>query len=137
MRFWLGVASREHVELGVQLGIAQIGHGKRSGLARMQRGDGVVYYAPRLSVSTGTPVRAFAAIGLISDDEIWQADAGPFQPWRRRVDYDASAREVHLDAVKDRLSLTSTASWGYQLRRGLLELTPEDFTIIRAAMTTP
>jgi len=31
MRFWLGVVSRDHVLRGVALGIAQIGHGRRSG----------------------------------------------------------------------------------------------------------
>lgn len=36
---WLGVVSADHVLRAVGLGIAQIGHGKRSRLARMHAGD--------------------------------------------------------------------------------------------------
>lgn len=39
MNAWLGVVSAEHVRRAVDLGIAQIGHGKRAGLARMKAGD--------------------------------------------------------------------------------------------------
>ncbi len=43
MNAWLGVVSAEHVRHGVELGIAQVGHGKRSGLDRMAAGDTLVY----------------------------------------------------------------------------------------------
>ena len=46
MTAWIGVASAEHVARGVDLGIAQIGHGKHAGLARMKRGDTLIYYSP-------------------------------------------------------------------------------------------
>jgi hypothetical protein len=38
-KYFIEVVSREHVLRGVQMGIAQIGHGKRSGLAQMKKGD--------------------------------------------------------------------------------------------------
>jgi len=50
MTHWLGAVSRDHVRRGVALGIAQIGHGKRAGLARMQPGDWLVHYSPRTSL---------------------------------------------------------------------------------------
>ena len=62
MRYWLGVVSREHVLLGVQRGIAQIGHGKRTGLTRMRAGDGFVYYSPKESLSATAPLQAIADI---------------------------------------------------------------------------
>ncbi len=31
-KYWLGVVSREHVRRGVELGIAQVNHGKRTPL---------------------------------------------------------------------------------------------------------
>ncbi len=43
VRYWLGVVSRAHVRRGIALGIAQIGHGKRGGLARMNGGDCSVF----------------------------------------------------------------------------------------------
>jgi hypothetical protein len=77
---WLGVASAEYVRRGVDLGIAQIGHGKREGLARMTAGDWLVYYSPVERLGDKTPLRSFTAGGRISDDEIWQANEGEFRP---------------------------------------------------------
>lgn len=135
MAAWLGVVSRDHVRRGVELGIAQIGHGKRSGLARMKAGDWLVYYSPRESLSGNEPVKAFTAIGEVVDDEVWQADEGDFKPWRRAVIYEKSAVDVPVSDLQDVLELTSTPAWGYQLRRGLLPLTDSDFETIRRAMT--
>ncbi|MBA2698034.1 MAG: EVE domain-containing protein [Nocardioidaceae bacterium] len=135
MTAWLGVVSRDHVRRGVQLGIAQIGHGKRSGLAKMQRGDWLVYYSPRASLSGNEPVKAFTALGEIVDDEVWQADEGDFLPWRRAVAYQKSAVDVPVADVAAALELTSSPSWGYRLRRGIVALTDADFETIRRAMT--
>lgn len=52
MNAWLGVVSAEHVRRAVDLGIAQIGHGKRAGLVRMKAGDVLVYYSPVESWAT-------------------------------------------------------------------------------------
>jgi hypothetical protein len=131
---WLGVVSKEHVLRGVSLGIAQIGHGKRAGLARMQPSDWLIYYSPRESLASTDPLQAFTAIGTIADDEIWQADEGSFKPWRRRVAYMPGAIEAPLRPLMDQLDLTAAPNWGYQLRRGLLELSARDFDVIRAAM---
>src|SRR3954447_8404018 len=121
MAGWLGVVSAEHVRRAVGLGIAQIGHGKRAGLARMTAGDTLVYYSPMERLGDATPLRSFTAIGTIADDEIWQADEGDFHPYRRRIRY-APAGAVPLADVKDRLALTAAPNWGYQLRRGLVPL---------------
>lgn len=133
MSYWLGVVSREHVMRGVKLGIAQVGHGKRAGLARMRPGDRLIYYSPRVSLDSKDPLQSFTAIGEVSGDELWQADEGAFRPWRRRVAYDARAIETPIRLLSDSLELTSAANWGYQLRRGLIELSEHDFEIITAA----
>ncbi|MCU1585234.1 MAG: hypothetical protein JWM49_1790 [Microbacteriaceae bacterium] len=133
MSGWLGVVSRSHVERGVRLGIAQVMHGSRAGLARMKPGDWLVYYSPRTSYPDGEPLKAFTAIGRIADDEIWQADEGDFRPYRRRVDYLALEREVPLAEVSAKLELTAVPNWGYQLRRGLIPLAETDLRVIRDA----
>ena len=133
-RYWLGVVCRDHVRRGTGLGIAQLGHGKRTGLARLSPGDWLVYYSPRTSLRDGASLQAFTAIGEVADDEIWQADEGCFQPWRRRVRYAAGAAETPIAGFGRELDLTSGPNWGYRLRRGLVELTPADFARIRAAM---
>ena len=133
MTAWLGVASAEHVRRGVSLRIAQIGHGKRAGLARMEAGDTVIYYSPVEHLGDRTPLRQFTAIGTIADDVIWQADEGDFKPFRRRVIYE-DAQALSLGDVKARLRLTTPANWGYQLRRGLVPLDPDDEALLRESM---
>ena len=133
MNAWLGVASAEHVQRGASLGIAQIGHGKRPGLARMHPGDTLVYYSPMRRLGDTTGLRQFTAYGQITDEEIWQADEGGFRPYRRRASY-LPARPVALDEVKARLDLTASPSWGYQLRRGLVPLSPADAETLHDVM---
>lgn len=135
MPAWLGVVSAEHVARGVALGIVQTNHGRRSGLARMSAGDGMVYYSPQVRLGEPTPLRAFTAVGTIADEEIWQADEGDFTPFRRRVTYLTDAVQVPISAMQGRLQLTAAPNWGYQLRRGLVPLSDADFATIRDAMT--
>jgi hypothetical protein len=133
-RYWLGVVHQEHVKRGVELGIAQIGHGKRAGIARMHAGDWLIYYSPRASLTSKEPLQAFTAIGEIADEVVWQADEGDFKPWRRRVAYLGGAAHAPIGPLTGTLDLTSTPNWGYTLRRGLVELSEHDFRTIRSAM---
>jgi hypothetical protein len=134
MKYWLGVVSKEHVQRGIDLGIAQIGHGKRAGLARMKAGDGFIYYSPKQSLDGTDPLQAFTAIGTIADDEIWQADEGDFKPWRRRVLY-KQAQDALIRPLLDKLSFTKDkANWGYSFRFGLIEITQQDYETIAQAM---
>ena len=133
MTGWLGVVSAEHVRRGVGLGIAQIGHGRRSGLAHLHQGDTLIYYSPVERLGDKEPLRQFTALGTVADEEIWQADEGDFRPYRRRMDY-ADVTPVPLADVKDRLRLTASPNWGYQLRHGLLPLDDEDVAVLAAAL---
>ena len=81
--FWIGVAGRDHVLLGVQGGFCQLGHGKAAPLQRLEPGDRIIYYSPRERIDGGAPVQAFTALG-----EPHQVDAGPgFKPYRRAAHY--------------------------------------------------
>jgi len=132
-RGWLGVVSAAHVRRGVELGIAQINHGKRAPLARMHAGDTLIYYSPTEQRGDRTPYQHFTAIGSLPDDDIWQADEGSFKPFRRRIDYFPGI-PTPLDALRARLHLTQEANWGYQLRYGLIPLDTHDVQTIREAM---
>jgi hypothetical protein len=130
---WLGVVSRGHVVRGVAGGFAQVCHGKERPLRRMKTGDWLVYYSPAIEMG-GAPLRAFTAIGQVEDDDVFRFDmGGSFVPFRRRVRY-AAAREVPLDAVRDRLELCARPDWGIVLRRGLVPLSAIDLAVIGAAM---
>jgi hypothetical protein len=134
MRYWLGVVQREHVLRGVALGIAQINHGSKA-VGRMEPGDGFVYYSPKTSYPDGDPLREFTAIGRIAPGDVWQADDGDFHPWRRKVDYDGSAHATSITPLLDVLDLSrGNRNWGYQLRRGQVEMTEHDFRVIAAEM---
>lgn len=133
MSGWLGVVSAAHVRRGVELGFAQLGHGRRSGLAKLKQGDTLVYYSPVETLGDRKPLQEFTALGVIEDDEVWQADEGDFHPFRRRVRYE-HCLPVSLDAVRPQLHLTTAPNWGYQLRRGLIALDEHDVAALREAM---
>jgi hypothetical protein len=132
MTAWLGVVCRDHVRRGARLGIAQLGHGRRDALARLAAGDWLVYYSPRTSLRDGEPLQAFTALGVVADDEIWQAHEGDFHPWRRRIDYLPDVVETPIRTLS--LDLTARPGWGAALRRGLVRLTDDDFGRVHAAM---
>jgi hypothetical protein len=134
MGFWVGVVQREHVMRGVELGIAQVNHGAR-GVARMQPGDGLVYYSPKTSYPDGDQLREFTAIGVIGDREPWQAQEGDFHPWRRAVHYDRGAVPTPIAPLLDTLELTrGNRNWGFIMRRGLIEISENDFRVIAGEM---
>lgn len=135
MNGWLAVVSAAHVRRAVALGIGQVGHGKRAGLARMRSGDTLVYYSSVENLGDRTALRSFTALGVVADDEIWQADEGDFKPFRRRVSFEA-VRPLPLAQVHDELHLTTQPNWGYQLRRGLVALDEHDIAVLRARMAS-
>jgi EVE domain len=103
----------------------------------MHHDDWLVYYSPKTSLSDRALLQAFTAIGQIADDDIWQANEGSFHPFRRRIRYEAAARDVPVAALAGQLDLTSAPNWGYQLLRGLIPLSEHDLEIIRGTMLAP
>lgn len=67
----------------------------------------------------------------VTDGTIWQVDEGDFKPWPRRVHYHATTG-TPIAGLRHALDLTADPNWGYQLCRGLIELSEDDFTLIRA-----
>jgi hypothetical protein len=134
MRYWLGVVSKEHVLKGVAGNFAQVCHGKKGPLSKMKKGDWLIYYSPGDKMGESN-LKAFTAIGKISDDEIFQFKmALNFIPFRRKIDYLGGYLELPLSTIKSRLELCKESSWGYKLRRGLIELSESDFALIKKAM---
>lgn len=132
LRFWIIVASREHVMLGVAGGFAQAGHGKRAGLARMNAGDSIIYYSPKVTYEGDEPLHAFTALGTVADDQIVQIEMHPdFKPFRRNVKY-KSTGEIKIEPLINDLNfIRNKKSWGYAFRFGLLEIQKEDFERIK------
>ena len=134
-RYWIVVASKNHVMHGVSLGIAQSNHGKRSGLSRMHAGDGIVYYSPKATYEGNEPLKSFTALGFVEDEEIYQVEESPdFKPFRRRVKYVATRDILAAPLVNDLTFIHNKKAWGYVMRFGLIEIPENDFLLIAGRM---
>ncbi|MDP9087776.1 MAG: EVE domain-containing protein [Pseudomonadota bacterium] len=134
-RYWIGVASRDHVTSGVKGGFCQLCHGKQQPLPRMTPGDWLVYYSPRTQMCEGDSIRSFSAIGRIQDKLPYAFDMGDgFIPYRRGVTF-VDCTPAPIQSLLNRLSVTrEKASWDYAFRRGAFEISEGDFFEIAEAM---
>jgi hypothetical protein len=133
--FWIGVVSREHVQLGVKGGFIQLNHGKRAPLQRLKAGDRVAMYSPRTSYPDGEVLQAFTAIGRLTSGEVYQVEMSPdFIPYRIDVQFE-ECREAPIKPLIGSLSFIRNKShWGGAFRFGYLKVPAEDFAIIARAM---
>ena len=135
-RYWIAVASADHVARGVAGGFMQVCHGKRAPLARIRPGDGIIYYAPTQTFGTKTPLQAFVACGEVLPGEPYQvAMTDDFHPWRRDVRFAADVRPAPIRPLLPQLTfITDPQRWGYVFRFGLLSIPEADFIRIMRAM---
>lgn len=85
-KYWIGVASEDHVKHGVTEGFCQLCHGKSSPLKKMKEEDWIIYYSPKESLNKKTPCQKFTAIGQILSSNIYQVEMYPgFQPYKINV----------------------------------------------------
>lgn len=133
--FWIGVVSYEHVRWGVEQGIAQLNHGKRAPLARMHQGDWLIYYSPRTSYPSGTPLQAFTAIGQITSEEPYQVTlSDDFQPFRHNARYLPARQVLVQEVLADLAFLPDKQHWGARFRFGHMSISRTDFLCIAHAM---
>lgn len=127
-KFWVIVASKDHVLHGVSGGFIQAGHGKRSGIARMHAGDRILYYSPKVAFDGNEPLQAFTALGEVTDDEIVQVEMSPdFRPFRRNAKYRYTGEVKIRPLIEDLRFITNKKGWGSAFRFGLLAIPQEDF----------
>lgn len=134
-KYWIGVASQEHVARGVELGICQFCHGKQSAAKRPARGDFVIYYSSKRTMNGTELCQKFTAIGIIQDDVPYQVEMeGGFKPFRRNIHY---LQAQHLDIkplIHELPFIKNKKSWGYVFRFGFLEIDQKSFEIIATGM---
>lgn len=135
MRFWIGVASKEHVLRGVEGGFVQVCHGKAGPLKIVRPFDWIIYYSPTLKFQEKQPCRSFTAIGRIQ-----KGDPYPFQmsedftPYRRDVHF-ISSKDAPIAPLIDSLSFIKDKSkWGFPFRRGCFSIPEADFKLIASHM---
>ena len=134
-RYWIGVVSREHVQIGVKGGFIQLNHGKRAPVQKLKGGDGLLMYSPRLSYPDGEPDQCFTAIGRVSSGEIYQVEmSAEFKPYRVKVEF-FKAVDLPIKPLIERLTfIRSKQHWGAAFRFGQLRIESADFELISQAM---
>ena len=134
-KYWIIVASKDHVARGVEGSFCQANHGKAGNLKRMKKGDGLLFYSSKESYEEKTPYQKFTAIGEVLDDELYQGImSSDFTPFRRNVQFFRS-KEVAIHPLLEQLSfIQDKKRWGYTFRFGFLEIPKADFFCIAKEM---
>ncbi len=87
-KYFINTVSRDHVLIGKQDGIIQAGHGKKAPLEKLSKGDFVIFYSPKTSLSGRETLQNFTAIAGIKDEKIYQVVlTNTFRPFRRNAEY--------------------------------------------------
>jgi hypothetical protein len=135
MRYWIVVASKDHIARGVTGGFIQANHGKPGPLKRMSAGDGVICYSPRQNYSSNEVLQAFTAIGHVAGNEVYQHKmAEDFNPYRRNIEW-LKCKETLIAPLINQLDfIKNKTSWGYQFRLGFFEIPEGDFKLISEKM---
>lgn len=134
-KYWIIVASRDHVQKGVCEGFCQACHGKAMPMKRMHPGDGVLFYSPKERFGKPVQCRRFTAIGRIQKGEAYQVEQFPgFEPFRRNVKF-FDCQEISIVPLLDELGfIQNKQSWGYVFRFGFFEIPETDFNLIAGKM---
>ena len=134
-KYWLVVASKDHIERGKKLGIVQANHGKAGPMRRLNSGDLIVFYSPKVRFEGKEPLKKFTAIAMVKDGEMYQGEMGSdFDPYRRDVEY-LSSEETEIQSLIEKLTfIRNKKSWGFIFRFGFFEIPAEDFKLISIKM---
>jgi hypothetical protein len=135
LKYWIIVASKDHLQRGLEGGFIQANHGKAAPLKRMEPDDWVVFYSPKLEYEKAEKYQHFTAIAQIIDDQVYQHDmGGGFVPFRRNVRF-LPADDVPIRPLIDALTFIKDKShWGAPFRFGTLQIPEEDFKLIAREM---
>ena len=135
VKYWIIVASKDHVENGVGQGITQACHGKAAPLKRMKKGDLVIYYSSKQTFGKPEKCQEFTALGKVSDDEIYQQQVSEdFCPSRRNIEFLQCKDTSILPLIDDLQFIQNKKRWGYPFRFGILEINKHDFDLISSQM---
>ncbi|MFK7824516.1 MAG: EVE domain-containing protein [Oligoflexales bacterium] len=134
-RYWIGVVSEEHVRVAQAEGFAQFCHGKIWPVKKLDMGDWIIYYSPKIRMNHPEPCKSFTAIGEVIDNIPYQIEQFPgFDPYRRNIRY-CNTKNVPIQEMMDCLEfIKKTPNWGLTIRRGFFEISASDFSIISKRM---
>lgn len=134
-KYWIAVASREHVKVSVEGGFAQVCHGKGSPLKRMAPDDWIIYYSPVEMFGGNASCKKFTAIGQITHNDPYEYVMNKeFIPWRRDVSFFNCQEVPIIPLINDLDFIKNKKNWGFPFRRGCFEIPKHDFIVIASKM---
>lgn len=134
-RYWVIVASKEHVQKGVREGFAQACHGKSAQLKRIKKDDYVIFYSSKEFFDKTDKCQKFTAIGKAKDDLVYQFQMSEnFIPHRKNIAFFESKEVSILPLINDLDFIENKKSWGYPFRWGFFEIKEKDFNLISKEM---
>lgn len=134
-KYWIIVASKDHVKAGQAAGIAQACHGKVAPLKRMRKDDFIIYYSGKQKLGFPEACQEFTAIGRVLDEEIYQFSVSEdFCPSRRNIEFLPGEDVSILPLIPGLDFIQNKKSWGYPFRFGFFEINQHDFELISSRM---
>ena len=134
-KYWIIVASKDHVKSTLVQGIAQTCHGKASPLKRMRKDDFITFYSGKQTFGRPQVCQEFIGIGKVMDEEIFQFRVSEdFCPSRRTIESLLSGDVSILPLIPGLNFIHDKRNWGYPFRFGLLEIDRHDFELISSPM---
>ena len=134
-KYWVIVASKDHVTSGSKQGIAQTCHGKPGSLRRMDKGDWVIFYSGKRTLGQSAKCQEFTAIGEVEDEHVYLAHLSEdFSPYRRKIKFCESMAVSILPLIEDLQFIKNKQHWGYPFRYGFFEINQHDFDLISDKM---
>src|ERR1043165_3171188 len=135
MKYWIIVASKDHIQRGLAGGFIQANHGKAAPLKRMDAGDWVLFYSPKLEYGKPEKCQCFTAIVRVVDEDVYQQDMGDgFVPFQRKVQFLPSKEISILPLINELTFIKDKTHWGAPFRFGFLEIPERDFQLIASQM---
>ena len=134
-KYWIAVASKEHVLLGQEQGIIQVCHGKLPALNKIRSGDFVIYYSPTYTFGQKDACQKFTALCKVKDKESYQFKINEKSiPWRKDAEF-MSVQDVEIKPLVKELSfIRDKLQWGFMFRFGLFSISHDDFKMIADLM---
>lgn len=135
MKYWITVASKDHIDNGIKGGFMQACHGKVNPLKKMSVGDYVIFYSPKTEFDGNEKCQSFTAIGKVKDEQIYQYQMSEnFIPFRRNIDFIESDSLPIQPLINDLEFIKNKKSWGFVFRFGFFEINEHDFKLISEKM---
>ncbi len=131
MKYWIIVASKDHLQRGLAGGFIQANHSKAAPLKRMHQSDFVIFYSPKVEFEKPEKLQCFTAICKLVDEDIYQHDmGGGFVPFRRNLKFLPAQDVSILPLINSLTFIKDKTHWGAPFRFGTLQIPEIDFRLI-------